>query len=68
LADLYAPGASFWRVSMPHFSSWDSNMGISPPQSATAAKTNPPRITRRQSRYQGCVYLQRKAPSSSADR
>lgn len=31
LADLYDPDDELWRVEVEHFSSWDSNMGWSPP-------------------------------------
>ena len=34
LADLYDPDDELWRVEVEHFSSWDSNMGWSPPPDA----------------------------------
>ena len=34
LATLYAAGASYWRVPITHFSAWDSNWGIGPPDGA----------------------------------
>ncbi|MBI5783125.1 MAG: hypothetical protein HZA69_05245, partial [Gammaproteobacteria bacterium] len=34
LASLYSPGQSLWRMPIPHFSSWDANMGFSPPEDA----------------------------------
>ena len=37
LAELFAPGESFWRVPIDHFSTWDSNWGIVPPNDATTA-------------------------------
>jgi RHS repeat-associated protein len=36
LAGFYAIGQSLWRVPLMHFSGWDSNWGISPPDNATA--------------------------------
>jgi len=35
LATLYKPGQGFWRVAVPHFSTWDLNFGFSPPKDAT---------------------------------
>ncbi|MDD9970160.1 MAG: hypothetical protein OXR73_28220, partial [Myxococcales bacterium] len=35
LATLYAPGESLWRLQLPHFSDWDANMGLFPPEEAT---------------------------------
>ncbi|MCB9771334.1 MAG: PASTA domain-containing protein [Candidatus Omnitrophica bacterium] len=37
LASLYSAGKSVWRVLIPHFSSWDINMGVGPPEDAIAA-------------------------------
>ncbi|MBL4683394.1 MAG: hypothetical protein JKY37_02300, partial [Nannocystaceae bacterium] len=34
LANLYTPGTELWRVELEHFSSWDSNLGWSPPPDA----------------------------------
>jgi YD repeat-containing protein len=34
--ERYAPGASFWRVSVPHFTPWDCNWPYGPPSGATA--------------------------------
>ncbi len=34
LAALYKPGQGLWRVAAPHFSTYDSNWGFSPPQDA----------------------------------
>src|SRR5581483_1094366 len=35
LATLYTPGQSLWRMSVTHFSSWDSNWPYSPPPDGT---------------------------------
>lgn len=37
LAELFAPGESFWRVPIDHFSTWDSNWGSGPGAGDTAA-------------------------------
>ncbi|MCI0623163.1 MAG: hypothetical protein L0387_16165, partial [Acidobacteria bacterium] len=34
LALLYQPGQSLWRMTIPHFSPWDSNFGFFPPPDA----------------------------------
>ena len=40
LAELFAPGESFWRVPIDHLTKWDSNWGIVPPNDATTANQN----------------------------
>ncbi len=42
LAELYEPGQSLWRVPVPHFSTWDCNWPVGPPEDA-AAPDAPPR-------------------------
>ncbi len=42
LATLYAPGQSLWRFFIPHFSFWDPNMGVAPPEGAEPPPGEPP--------------------------
>jgi RHS repeat-associated protein len=35
LAEIYEPGDTLWRVSIPHFSPWDFNWPFGPPKGAT---------------------------------
>ncbi len=39
LATLYAPGKSVWRVLIPHFTTWDINMGYGPSENAEYPNT-----------------------------
>jgi YD repeat-containing protein len=41
IAKLYKAGATFWRVGVPHFSTWDFNWGSGPPDGAVSPD-NPP--------------------------
>ncbi len=41
LAERYPAGTSLWRVALPHFSSWDSNLGFYPPADARAPSSGP---------------------------
>jgi RHS repeat-associated protein len=42
LASLYSPGASLWRVPIPHLSTWDANWGVGPPDDAEPPKLPDP--------------------------
>jgi len=42
LAALYAPGQSLWRARMPHFSTWDCNLGWGPVPDAPAPNNPEP--------------------------
>ncbi len=42
LAALYPVGKELWRVPIPHFSTWDSNWGVSPPDDAVSPNQPPP--------------------------
>jgi K319L-like, PKD domain len=42
LATLYQPGQSLWRVPIPHFTKWDSNLGFSAPNDGRPAGVGPP--------------------------
>ena len=61
LAELFAPGESFWRVPIDHFSTWDSNWGIVPPERRRSANQ---KIKRRSERLS--AEPERAAPSSNA--
>jgi hypothetical protein len=39
IAQLYSPGASVWRLPLPHFSTWDPNPGSFPPPDAVPSTT-----------------------------
>jgi RHS repeat-associated protein len=42
IATYYTVGTSLWRVTIPHFSAWDTNWPFSPPPDATKPKPDPP--------------------------
>lgn len=42
LASLYAVGKSLWRMPLPHFSTWDSNLGWGPPVGASPPDSEDP--------------------------
>ena len=44
LAALYPVGKELWRVPIPHFSAWDVNWGIFPPDDAVSPNQPPPSI------------------------
>jgi len=46
LADSFAPGATFWRVVVPHFSAWDYNWPFGLPDGATAPGQAEPEVDR----------------------
>jgi RHS repeat-associated protein len=41
LAGLYTPGQSLWRVLIPHFTPWDANWSLRPPDDAVAPDKDP---------------------------
>ena len=41
LAALYDPGDELWRVELPHFSTWDLNWGVRPPEDARPPEGQP---------------------------
>ncbi len=43
IASLYQPGQGLWRVLITHFSPWDCNWGIQPPDDAVAPEEGPDR-------------------------
>src|SRR5207237_1192046 len=41
LASLYAAGQTLWRMPLTHFSAWDANWGIFPPNNAVPPNQSP---------------------------
>ena len=41
LAELYQPGDSLWRAPIPHFTPWDLNWPVGPPEGAEVAQDDP---------------------------
>jgi len=53
LAQLYPPGVSVWRTSLPHFSIWDANWGYGPPPDAVCPNPGPSTVNVKVSCHDG---------------